>query len=248
MNPLNLIADPYDRPARLYQVLLFLSPAIISAAAILSESLSALQSLGALAVGCGLSFLLTQLARDLGKQSEVALLQEWGGLPSVTIFRHRDARIDAITKARYHRTLAKLVKDADAPSADDESNNPKAADVVYTAWSTFLRIKTRDVKKYNLLFNENINYGYRRNVYGLRKLGIIITSVVFIATIAWAIAIYYRSTAVSTPVLGALAFDAILLVLWLLRFTSTWVRVPADAYAERLAEATDTLNSEKVRK
>ena len=247
MNPLNLLTDPYERPARLYPALLFLSPAIVSIIAVLSESLSTLQSLGALAVGCGLSFLITQLARDAGKQSEAALFREWGGMPSVAIFRHRDPRIDAITKARYHRTLAKLVKDADAPSTDDESSDPAAADIVYTAWSTFLRNRTRDVKKYNILFKENINYGYRRNVYGLRKLGAIATTVIILATIVWACFIYYKSATISVPVVGALAFDAVLLLLWLYRFSSTWVRIPADGYAERLAEATDTLSTEKAR-
>ena len=81
-------------------------------------------------------------------------------------------RIDPITKARYHKRLADLVKGAKAPSANDEQEDPVAADGVYSAWSTYLRVNTRDTKKYSLLLQENINYGYRRNVWGLRPIGI----------------------------------------------------------------------------
>ncbi len=41
---------------------------------------------------------------------------------------------------------------------------------------------------------------------------------------------------------GAGAFVAICLLLWVFRFTSDWVRVPADAYAERLSECAETLD------
>jgi hypothetical protein len=165
MNFTKLVTDGYDRKARLYPALLLIAPIIATGVAMLSARLSPLQSLGATAVGCGGAFLLTQLARDAGRNGEKMLFKKWGGLPSVAILRHRDAWLDSITKARYHKKLAALVKEAEAPTVEEENADPAEADKVYSAWSNYLRVNTRDTKKLSLLFQENINYGYRRNVW-----------------------------------------------------------------------------------
>jgi hypothetical protein len=110
------------------------------------------------------------VTRDAGKKREQSLFASWGGMPSVAIFRHRDPRIDGITKYRYHKTLGGLVEGAKAPSVANEEADPSAADRVYQAWSTYLRVNTRDTKKYSRLFQENVSYGYRRNLWGLRRL------------------------------------------------------------------------------
>ena len=45
----------------------------------------------------------------------------------------------------------------------------------------------------------------------------------------------------SEAVAGAGALALVFLLLWIFRFTADGARIPADAYAERLAEAVDTL-------
>jgi len=192
-------------------------------------------------VSCGGLFLLAQFARDAGKGKEATLFDKWGGVPSVCIFRHADPRIDAITKARYHGRMSDLVKEAKPPSADEEAANPIAADGVYTSWSTYVRVNTRDTRKYALLFQENINYGYRRNVWGLRPTGIAVASVSLAGALAWLYFRYKSAGQISFELIIASVGTLIWLLLWLFHFTADWVRVPADAYAERLVEAIDSL-------
>ena len=243
MNPINLITESYERKARLYPALILIAPCVITAVAIMSAKLSALQSLATTLVGCGGAFLLTQLARDAGKHGEPALFQTWCGSPSVTIFRHRNPRLDFITKGRYHKKLSTFVKGAKAPTVEEEQADPAAADQVYTAWSHYLRANTRDTKKHSLLYQENVNYGYRRNVWGLRPIGIIVSALccVISGLRLWFV---YRSTgAFGQELAGSVFFALLFLALWILRFTSNWVRVPADAYAERLAETIETLDA-----
>ena len=112
----------------------------------LGTSISRAEAVCGLVISCGGLLLLAQIARDAGKRKERSLFQKWGGTPSVCIFRHVDARMDAITKARCHKTMSNLVKEAKAPSADEETADPIAADGVYTAWSTYIRVNTRDTK------------------------------------------------------------------------------------------------------
>ncbi|HWV99782.1 MAG TPA: hypothetical protein VNZ64_08840 [Candidatus Acidoferrum sp.] len=241
MNPLNLITDSYERPARLYPALLLVAPLIATAVTILSPRLTGLQSIAATVGGCGGAFLLTQLARDTGKKGEKRLFEKWGGLPSVAIFRHRDTRLDSITKARYHKRLAGLVKEAKAPSAEQEIADPRAADAVYAAWSNYLRVNTRDTKNFALLFQENINYGYRRNVWGLRPIGIAFCAASCLACGIRLYAVGHSTGKLDEPVAGAGALAFVLLALWTFRFSADWVRVPADAYATRLAECAESL-------
>ena len=241
MNPVNLMTDRYERKARLYPALLLIAPVVAGAVAMLPAKLSGLQSLGAALVGCGGAFLLTQLARDAGKKGEKVLFKKWGGLPSVAIFRHRNNQLDAITKARYHKKLTGLVKETKAPTAVQEQADPVGADAVYVAWSNYLRVNTRDTKNFALLSQENVSYGYRRNVWGLRPVGIVVSILSFLACGIRLYSIYQSTGKFDVDLIGAGAFSAIFILLWSFRFTAGWVRIPADAYAERLAECTETL-------
>ncbi len=241
MNLTHMITDGYERKARLYPALLLIAPGVGTGVALLAPKLSGLQSLAAGVVGCGGAFLLTQLARDAGKKHEASLFSKWGGLPSIIIFRHSDTRIDPITKARYHKKLAGLVKEIKAPTPEQEQADPVAADSVYAAWSSYLRVNTRDTKKFALLFQENVAYGYRRNVWGLRMLGIFVSFFSLVVCCVRLYLIHALSGRVDEALGGAAAFAAIMLLLWLFRFNGDWVRVPANAYAERLAEGTETL-------
>jgi hypothetical protein len=242
MNPFNLFTDSYDRPARLYPALLAIAPIFIAAVAIVSaDELTFLKSLGALAVGCGGTFLLSQLGRDFGKTRENELFELWGGLPSVAILRHRDPRLNAITKDRYHKRLATLVPEAKAPSVEDEQADQKAADQIYGAWSDYLRTNTRDKKTFALVFQELVNYGYRRNVFGLRKIGILLSVISLCISVVWLYTTYAKTGQLDDGIAGALCFALVFLLLWVFRFSSSWVRVAADAYAARLAEATENV-------
>ncbi len=243
MNPMDVVMDSYDRKARLYPALLLVAPAVTTGAAVLGTTISVLQALGAAVVAGGGAFLMSQLARDAGKEREAALLDRWGGLPSVAILRHRDRRLDPVTKARYHAQLAILVEGTKAPTVADEEADADAADRVYTAWSNYVRVSTRDRKRYSLIFNENVNYGFRRNVWGLRPVGILTCAVCCLVAGARLYQLYKTTGVVNERIAGALVLALVFLALWMFRFSAEWVRVPAYAYAERLAESVETLGT-----
>jgi hypothetical protein len=216
-------------------------PISFTVLAIFPVSISALKSLATIAITLGGLFLLSQLARDRGKSKEEKLFEGWGGIPSTLIFRHSDKRLDSITKVRYHKRLAVLVTGTKSIGVVEESSNLSKADNVYSAWASYLRSATRDTKKYSLLFQENINYGYRRNVWGLRIFGIcscglciFITAVIFYQR-------YKISGSIDFNLAGAFMGSVVFVLLWIFRFNREWVRITAFAYAERLAESVETL-------
>ncbi len=246
MNSRNLIADRYERSARLYPSLLMLSPALVVYFSMFPGMWRDLRGVWVTGAACGGVFLLAQLARDLGKRKEERLFSSWGGMPSIAVLRHRDNRIDRQTKLRYHRLLARLVKGSDAPTPASEALASERADQTYAVWSNYLRVHSRGAKSAELVHDENVSYGYRRNVYGLRGMGV--TLCVVSAVVAGVRLCFQLRTVANLDggLLASLVYSSILLILWLFRFTSDWVRVPADAYALRLAESVESHVGVKV--
>ena len=79
----------------------------------------------------------------------------------------------------------KLVRSA--PTAAEEEKDQTAADAFYEQAGTWLRENTRDTKKFSILFGENVTYGYRRNLLGLKwiALGLNLAVAVVCGALLW---------------------------------------------------------------
>jgi hypothetical protein len=121
-----------------------------------------------------------------------------------------------------------------------ELADPDAADELYESCTHFLRERTRDKGTFPLVFAENVSYGFRRNLLGLRPVGIT-TSLVGLVIGAFA----SGATGYRTPYFVVAPLSAVvsggLLLFWIARVNSGWVKQAADAYADRLLGACDTL-------
>src|SRR5690349_17316531 len=97
--------DEYSIKARIYPMLIVLSPAAV----IFTEYLLHLEKIWGILTSLGitamLSYLLSQLGRDAGKRKEKDLWNSWGGAPTTQVLRYTDDVIDKITKKRYHKYL-----------------------------------------------------------------------------------------------------------------------------------------------
>jgi len=237
-----ILPDRYSRNARLYPALLVILPVAICAVFLAKVELSWINTLKAGLAAIGGTYLFAQLARDPGKKSEKGLFAKWGGMPSVTILRHQDTRIDPISKARYHERLCALVVGTTAPSAESERVDIAAADLCYAAWSTHLRNSTRDQKRFPLIFDELVSYGYRRNVLGLRSLGLFFSTLCGIAAAGFAWFQLHHQHEIGGGVWASLVLAIVFLLFWTLIVTPEWVQLVAESYAARLIEAVDDLH------
>jgi hypothetical protein len=236
--------DRYARNARLYPLLLVIAPVVIFVVVVAKLELSGLKTIWVGLAAVGGTYWLTQLARDPGKNLEGKLWTSWGGTPSIAILRHCDSRIDAITKARYHTRLVELVPDTIAHTPDSEREDAVAADTCYTAWSTHLRNSTRDQKRFHLLFDELVSYGYRRNLLGLRPYGLLSSILACLGCSAFIGFALYLHHELRDALWLALCVNILLLIFWVYRVTPDWVRLTAENYAARLVEAVDDLHSD----
>jgi hypothetical protein len=161
------LPDAYTVRARLYPALIGVIPAILLAILAVPWGKAVLPQVGAV-VGVGVLFCaFADLARRFGKRIEQSVYDHMGGKPSVAVLRHRDDTMDAVSKAKYCAFLAKSIGEK-APTEALEKADPKAADDFYERCGRWLREHTRDTKKFKVLFEENMTYGFRRNLFGLK--------------------------------------------------------------------------------
>ena len=185
MNALPLPVDSYDLRARLFPGVIVTLPLFVGAFA-LWPALRKPSGLGlGVVIESALVFWLMRIARDRGKRRELLLFEKWGGRPTTTLLRWRNAEIDPITKLRYHQYLAKLIA-RPFPDAQTETQSPGDADAIYESAVRGL-IEKRRGKIHRLVFEENCNYGFARNLLGLRTTGIVVYSLVAAGLLAVAV-------------------------------------------------------------
>ena|ERR1700722_16647760 len=232
--------DNYSLKARLVPTFLLLLPGLIAIAAWLPFEFSLLKTLGTFALFCGLFFFLAELGRDQGRKKQPSLFQSWGGKPTTLLLRHRDSSLDPVTLARYHAFLSNAI-DKRFPSRAEETKDPATADALYESAGKFLLEATRDETKFPLLLKENISYGFRRNLWGMKPAAILICLFALAASLIPVCQAIFNNTPVALLPLSMAITTVFLLVLWVLRVTPAWVRVAAEAYALRLLAACDQL-------
>ena len=127
------------------------------------------------------------------------------------------------------------------PSADDEVKDSGRCDQIYETAGDFLREKTRDTQKFRLLFEELMNYGFRRNLWALKPVGLLIS---FTSTVLITLVVVFnaRSSGIMDPMAWTtMGLNWLILIWWLFRITPDWVRQSANEYAIRLLAASDEL-------
>lgn len=238
---MKLPLDSYSLRARYLPAVLVLAPAFAAAAAwVPFESLAwkLLASLGALAAA---AVLLSHLARDLGRRKQPHLFKLLGGMPTTRFLRHRDPTLNPQTRDRYHAKLATLVPGIKMPSPRKEKANPDAADEAYVTCGDWLREQTRDREKFGLLFEENVSFGFRRNLWAMKPAGI---ALALLGAAAGALHLASDVLASRSPApesIIATVLGACLLTWWLLRIRMRWVADAADAYGRSLLAACDQI-------
>ncbi len=190
----------------------------------------------------GGTFFLAILARNLGKQMEPGLWQSWGGSPTTQLLRHGGTG-NPILRERWHKFLAKLLGKP-LPTQAEEHANPRAADDIYNAGIKLLINKTRDVKKFHLVYKENVQYGYCRNLLAMRLMGLILSVLGSVACLAAGLWNAHVGDSQIYPWV-CLATDLMFLAWWIFTIKPDWVKVPAFAYAERLLESTENITHPK---
>lgn len=251
--------DDYNRKARLAPALLVSLPIALIVIAFFPDNVWSWGGVVSLLAWFGILKLLAQLARDMGKAKENELYNAWDGKPTTYFLRHRTTP-NKVNLAHQHSKLNELTGQS-MPNESEELANPDLADQIYDTCTQFLLAKTRDHNKFFLIYEENCNYGFRRNLLGMKPLGIVTSSigVIFIGVQCiskiglfnmftnWRIdsltqtGMNLQFSSCPPLSLVCLLVSFFLLITWLIWINSSWVKGAADAYAIRLLESCENL-------
>lgn len=240
------ILDVYDSNARLKPALLVNLPVILTSAYLGRGWSGAVSFVSGLLVSVGVTFLLAELGRDWGKRKGPYLFSLWGGKPSTAKLRHRDGSVNPHTLATYHDAASHIIG-RPLPTLNEEKADPHAADLTYEAVGDCLREKTRNKTKFPLIFKELVSNAFRRNLWGMKILGMSLTLICIILLLGILARQVHNGTFLAPTLLAALTNVALLLV-WIFIVNPNWVRISADAYAERLLASSTAFEKTQPKK
>lgn len=197
--------------------------------------------------------LLVQLGRDRGKRLEKKIYKDIGCKPSMAMLRHRDSRIGQHTKKRYVAFLDKNIQDLRLPSPDEERNSPGPSDEKYRSAVVWLLAQTTNRDQFPLVFEENINYGFRRNIWALKR-PVLWTNG---SAITFAGIGYGCQGAILGQWLQGFSLSSHLLFFWVVIalihsyffafvIKRRWVREQSETFARRLLAACDRLETIRI--
>ncbi|WP_458732950.1 hypothetical protein [Sphingobium xenophagum] len=222
--------DRYDRNARLRPALFTVLPILVLVAIWYPKIWSFYGALASLLVTCGVTYLLAQLARQRGRQLETS----WptiGRPHSARLLSHSDTTISAVTKVRYHVYFSRhgIV----LPTVQQERRNLTSANDQYISAINWLLEHTRQNASNSLLLDENIAYGFRRNLRGLKPFALAILLAALVADVLLIWRAGWNSPVIESGVILGLGIAAVALI-WLFHITRSFVEDASLAYGQRL--------------
>lgn len=225
--------DMYTLRARLAPALLLVVPgiALLIAGVVSATTVGRIVGLCSGATGV----IIAGLVRDRGRRLQPKLWDSWGG--SATQRRLRWTGGLPVDSVEQLHSRVEAVTGDPLPDASSEAADPADADRRYDDAIEYLREATRDHRDFGLVFAENVDYGFRRNTLGLRRLGIGVNLA------CGAIAVVFLVVGPRTFVMRAEHWGAALVIcglgeaFWILVVNEGWVRTAAENYADQLLGA-----------
>jgi len=183
------------------------------------------------------------VARKAGNRVQDSLYDAWGGMPTTSRLRFSDNGSPTEISRRHADVERVLGGGLRLPTQSEEQADPDSADHEYAAAVKRVIGKARKHAVRPLLPVENRNYGYSRNLLGLKPLGVTTAVGTLVGSLAIAVAVTVaRDVTDALPLAFPIVVAAVALALWP-QVDSSFVRPSADAYADRVVEILDDLPS-----
>ena len=249
------IFDPYTFRARIQPALVVVLPLGFVMFALLPGHPFFVTAFFGLLGAAGGTAVVAQVGRDRGRKKEPSLWRSWGGPPTTRLLRHRRISGDITLESGLREQVEEWIGHP-LPTQPEEEACPKWADTKYEEAAASLREATRDMSRFPLVFAENTNYGFRRNLWGLRPVGTSIAVVlVFFSWTLLLLTVWGRPwpdpwwnvlanpDSVAVIRIAVACANTALAGFWLFWVNPAWVKDVANMYALRLLESVQTLRA-----
>lgn len=229
--------DEYERRARVAPGLLAVLPIAIAGTVLGLRENAIVGALIGLVAAAGGPLVLAGYVRQRGLNLQAHLVGSWGGMPTTALLLLTIPTDNEALRGQRRLAVERLAGTA-LPSADEERTNPQQANERIEAAVAVVREKTRVQQRFPLVFAENRNYGFERNLLALRPIGVVIASASFVLLALVAVVVQVRD--MTAPPLAAVGFGIAVVVVmgvaWLSYPTEDRVRQAGRRYATALLD------------
>lgn len=233
--------DKYALNARLKPAFFVLLPVLVFTVVHYPAIWIQASALLTLLVTCGATFLIAQLSRSLGRQMENRLGDKIGRQHTARLLAYANTVFPIQQKERFRQYISTHSGISLPTENEEQTNADSSQDDRLTAVSWLLE-HTRPTAKETLLHDENIAYGFRRNLLGLKPIGAVIS----IVLVAINPLLFLFGDVSNDRIRIGIALEIGLIVcclLWLFAVTERFVIDASLAYAQRLLSQCQTSSS-----
>lgn len=222
------LSDRYERKARLLPGVLLAAAPALTAGAVLHE-FTAWYTAASSAVGVEFlaAILLGHLARARGRRAEDQVWKSWGGPPTTRWLRPWDGTCSDQQKTKWRGAIKRITGLA-LPASIPQGGSQDSVDLQIGDATRQLRYALRGRSEAAILATHNEDYGFARNLYGVRWFWVIL-ALVSLAACGVAFAFGLRPY-LGVAITAAFTITSILIA----RELPDYVRRCADRYAESL--------------
>jgi hypothetical protein len=229
------LLDAYERKARLTPGLIAFAPVAFLIATLGLKRYPSVAVGVAVLSAAGGTYALSVLVASFGRRAQVHLWRAWQGPPTTRFLRTREAVENPIQRNAWREAVEK-VTGITLLSASQESLDQTAADnTIVTAVGQIKRLG-QDAR-FPLVKEENIQYGFERNLFGFRWMGRLIS----LACVTALAAVLFLSESGSgfskSALVSGIIVDAIFFIVWILVPSTRRTREAGERYAQQLFQA-----------
>ena len=185
-------------------------------------------------IGFGLCNLMMSLSRFLGRKATSSCFPEL--MPAQQMLMPTDTTLDPITKKRYYEFFSSNLKNLSFYEEPKTSANSCKTAI------NWLIAQTRDEEKFPLIKEEAINFGFSKNLYGLKYLGIFTSSFLTILEVVAIVAKYNHQIGCVeySNLIASAIVSFTFTIVWIFLITKEWVIYSGNRYARTLLSACDS--------
>lgn len=223
------LISPYELRARTFPGVLMLAPAAAVSFILLPFLHSATAAGTAALFWLACAYVVGQGMRDRAEPQQKALWSAWGGSPTTQLLRWSNTEISRQEKVQTRSTVLGI-GGFQWPDEAEEAAKPAEADEHYTVLvKAVLSDARRHPDRYERQDRANAHYGFQRNCYYSRSIGVLIASV---SAILAGISMFFPGLVADWKLVAVVDLVCIaVLLFWIFGITAGRLRQSADTFA-----------------
>lgn len=233
--------EHYAIHARFKPVFVAIFPFVLTILAWCPQAKTILGGAMTLLISFGIMTFISIYISNLGNDLQDKYFEKWGGAPTTLLLLPNNGELDAYTKQRYFTWLNERCSNLNLPEeidgmADSETLYEKIRSAV-----NFMREYTRDKKTYPQVYNDNVSYGFARNIVSIKYAGLLVALVSVLANCLFIYFSYVSVESASSNAMGMVAILSSILsgVVFGLVLSERFVKRRGFRYARTLFEVCD---------